>query len=439
MASDRRNEQSLCFLDRTNIGNAKLDNLEGDLHLVGIQYNDCLAILFPFYIAAEIPSNMMMKRVRPSVWLCFIMVFWSAAMIAQGFVKNYAGLMATRVFLGAFEGGLYPGVNYYITQWYCRHECGLRMALFFSAATLAGAFGGILARGIAEMSGVGGLSAWSWIFILEGLLSILVSFTAYWAIYNYPDTSVAPYPPPPPFSPFPLPDGRRILTVCPCSARFLTTDERREVIRRLDADTGHLSNDYKRQVRVAGGARLEDLHPHVDPAWPASAPSTPSRCSCPTIIKNMGNNSANTSQLLSVPPYVCACFSTIAISWVADRYRPARHLPAGLPARGPRRPGHARRHRPRRRPVRRHHNRRRRHLLADPPGARLEQQQHRRQPQARHRHRHAGHGWQLRRHHRAATPISTRDAPRFITGHSILIGFVGSAPPPPHQSVSRSS
>jgi MFS family permease len=130
------------------------------LHLKGIQYNDCLAILFPFYIAAEIPSNMMMKRIRPAIWLTFIMFFWSAAMIGQGFVKGYSGLMATRVFLGVFEGGLFPGVNYYITQWYCRHECGFRMALFFSAATLAGAFGGVLARGIAEMNGVGGIAAW---------------------------------------------------------------------------------------------------------------------------------------------------------------------------------------------------------------------------------------------------------------------------------------
>jgi MFS family permease len=72
-------------------------------------------------------------------------------MICQGFVKDYSGLMATRVFLGVFEGGLFPGVNFYITQWYVRNECGFRMALFFSAATLAGAFGGILARGIAEM------------------------------------------------------------------------------------------------------------------------------------------------------------------------------------------------------------------------------------------------------------------------------------------------
>jgi MFS family permease len=181
----------LCFLDRTNIGNARLDNLEKDLKLGGLQYNDCLAILFPFYIAAEIPSNMMMKRFRPSMWLTFIMVFWSIAMICQGFVKNYSGLMATRVFLGVFEGGLFPGVNYYITQWYCRHECGFRMALFFSAATLAGAFGGILARGIAEMNGVGGKPAWAWIFILEGLLSIVVSFAAYWAINDYPATYVS--------------------------------------------------------------------------------------------------------------------------------------------------------------------------------------------------------------------------------------------------------
>jgi MFS family permease len=116
------------------------------------------------------------------------MFFWSVAMVGQGFVKSYSGLMATRVVLGVFEGGLYPGVNYYITQWYCRSECGFRMALFFSAATLAGAFGGILARGIAEMDGVAGISAWAWIFILEGILSVLVSLAAYWAINDYPAT-----------------------------------------------------------------------------------------------------------------------------------------------------------------------------------------------------------------------------------------------------------
>ncbi|ORY58842.1 high-affinity nicotinic acid transporter [Pseudomassariella vexata] len=280
----------LCFLDRTNIGNARLDHLEQDLGLTGIQYNDCLAILFPFYIAAEIPSNIMMKRLRPSIWLTIIMVCWSAAMIGQGFVKNYSGLMATRVFLGVFEGGLFPGVNYYITQWYCRYETGFRMAMFFSAATLAGAFGGILARGIAEMSGVGGLSAWSWIFILEGLLSILVSFTAYWAIYDYPST-----------------------------AQFLLPHERDEVERRLLADHGHLSNDFDlKYVWQALSDWKIYIHCLICMAGFISVYSF--ALFLPTIINNMGY-SANNAQLMSVPPYVFACFFTIAASWFADRAR----------------------------------------------------------------------------------------------------------------------
>jgi len=63
-------------------------------------------------------------------------------------------------------------------MWYRRHECGLRMAIFFSAATAAGAFGGLLARGIMEMRGVAGLSGWNWIFILEGIITIIVGMCA---------------------------------------------------------------------------------------------------------------------------------------------------------------------------------------------------------------------------------------------------------------------
>lgn len=70
-------------------------------------------MLFPFYMAAEIPSNVIMKRVRPSAWLAGLMVAWSVCIVVQGFVRNYAGLMATRAFLGLFEGGLFPGVSYY--------------------------------------------------------------------------------------------------------------------------------------------------------------------------------------------------------------------------------------------------------------------------------------------------------------------------------------
>jgi MFS family permease len=181
---------SLSFLDRTNIGNARLFSLEKDLGIDenSLLYNICLSLFFPFYVAAEIPSNMMMKRFRPSVWLTIIMVGWAIVVIGMGFVTNFTTLLITRILLGICEGGLFPGVTYYITMWYPRHETGLRMAMFFSAATAAGAFGGLLARGISGMAGIGGRGGWSWIFIIEGIITLVVACAAYWCINDYPAT-----------------------------------------------------------------------------------------------------------------------------------------------------------------------------------------------------------------------------------------------------------
>jgi MFS family permease len=153
-----------------------------------LDYSIALSILFPFYALAEIPSNMMMQRFHPSIWLTCIMVSWGLIMTCMGLVKDFKGLLVCRVFLGLAEGGLIPGVGYLITMWYRRNEVGFRMALFFSAATLAGAFGGLLARGISEMSGVGGRAGWSWIFILEGLLTLSIGSFSYWGVHGYPAT-----------------------------------------------------------------------------------------------------------------------------------------------------------------------------------------------------------------------------------------------------------
>lgn len=156
----------LSFLDRGNIGNAKIEGLTDTLGLTGPEYNWCLTIFFFSYAAFEVPSNLLLKRLRPSFWLPTIMVAWGVVMTLMGIVQNYSGLLAARFFLGVTEAGLFPGVAYYITMWYCRHEAQFRQALFFSAASVAGAFSGLLAFGIAHMDGVGGLEGWRWIFIL---------------------------------------------------------------------------------------------------------------------------------------------------------------------------------------------------------------------------------------------------------------------------------
>lgn len=107
----------LSFLDRSNIGNANLFGLSEHLHLSDTQYSACLGVFFAFYVLFEVPSNMIMKAWRPSMWLPIIMIAWGAVMIAMGFVRNFTGLLVTRIFLGVAEAGLFPGAAYFLTQW----------------------------------------------------------------------------------------------------------------------------------------------------------------------------------------------------------------------------------------------------------------------------------------------------------------------------------
>jgi hypothetical protein len=114
----------MSFLDRGNIGNARLAGLETDLGLVGNQYAWTLTIFFFSYAAFEVPSNLLLKKLRPSVWLPLIMVAWGTVMTyvypfsqmanfsLMGLVKNYQGLLVARFFLGVTEAGLFPGVAY---------------------------------------------------------------------------------------------------------------------------------------------------------------------------------------------------------------------------------------------------------------------------------------------------------------------------------------
>lgn len=107
-------------------------------------------------------------------------------------------------------------------MWYCRHEIQLRQALFFSAASIAGAFSGLLAFGISKMDGVGGLDGWRWIFILEGIATVLVAFVAFFCLHDFPET-----------------------------AKFLTPEEREFIVNRLKYQGQVATNQDREQAQVA--------------------------------------------------------------------------------------------------------------------------------------------------------------------------------------------
>ncbi|GAB1203794.1 hypothetical protein APSETT445_002434 [Aspergillus pseudonomiae] len=159
----------LAFLDRGNIGNAKIEGLLDDLNITGPQYNWCCMHFLPAHLMKHEELTIGLYSDEP----CDATAHVSAC-------TDDANLL---------EAGLYPGVAYYITLWYPRHRAQYRQALFFSAASIAGAFSGLLAYGIAKMDGVGGYAGWRWIFILEGLLTVLVACIAPFAIHDSPETA----------------------------------------------------------------------------------------------------------------------------------------------------------------------------------------------------------------------------------------------------------
>lgn len=108
-----------------NIGNAKIEGLTDSLNIQPDEYNWCLTVFFFTYAAFEVPSNLMLKKFRPSRWLPLIMVAWGIVMTLMGIVQNYHGLLAARIFLGVTEAGLFPGVA--VRR--CVHETRKRVIL----------------------------------------------------------------------------------------------------------------------------------------------------------------------------------------------------------------------------------------------------------------------------------------------------------------------
>ena len=256
------------------------------------EYNVSLTIFFISYSIFEPLTNILLKRLRPSVFIPVIMLLWGICMTLMGLVTNFAGLAAARWFLGLTEAGLFPGVNYYLSCWYKRSEFGVRAAIFFSAAAVAGSFGGLLAAAIAQMDGVGGRAGWAWIFILEGIVTIFVGIISFWVVQDFPD-----------------------------EAKFLSVDDRRRVVRRLKEDK-QSSAEHEEFKMSYFWASVKDWKTYTGMVIYMGAVGSLYAFSLfvPTIIRDLGYTST-TAQLLSVPPYAVAAVLTIIIGIVADRTR----------------------------------------------------------------------------------------------------------------------
>ncbi|KAH8077733.1 MFS general substrate transporter [Cristinia sonorae] len=280
----------LAFLDRVNIGNAALFGLKEDLKLGGSEYNNALVIFFIPYAICDIPANALMKRFKPHVWLSVCMFLFGLITICQGLTQSYGGLLTTRFLLGIFESAMFPGCIYLLAMWYRRLEAQKRCSFFFGSNNIAGAFGGLLASAIGKMDGIRGYRGWRWVFILEGVLTCVISFVLFFTISDFPE-----------------------------EASWLTPTEKEFVKARLREDVGYSQHEKKLTLRlvwdtvkdvkvILGGFMYFGL---IISAYGYAY-------FAPTIIKEFGHSNIQ-SQLLSVPQWVSSLVVLLLVAWLSDR------------------------------------------------------------------------------------------------------------------------
>ncbi|KAH8886571.1 MFS transporter [Thozetella sp. PMI_491] len=285
-----------CFIDRANIGNARLASFEADLGLKGNDYNAVNSIFYISYILCEIPSNILCKYMGPGWFLPIITILFGIVSIASAWVSNYSQLAAVRFLLGMVETGLMPGLSYYMSRWYRRSELTFRLSMYISAAPLSGAVGGLLASGILRIQGFGPFPAGSWrtIFVLEGIVTVIIGLVALAFLADRPET-----------------------------ARFLTEEEKTIAINRV------------RSERVGTSDVVDKLN--FKKLWKGAAnPVTAATAItfllesitvqgltffAPTIVKTIfPQASVVQQQLLTVPPYIFGVICILATCYSSWKF-----------------------------------------------------------------------------------------------------------------------
>ncbi|KAJ2608224.1 hypothetical protein H4S08_004529 [Coemansia sp. RSA 1365] len=281
----------LSVIDRNNIGNAKAAGMDKHLGLHGTQFNWVISAFFFTYIFFEIPSNILLKRFGPRIWLPFIAVCWSILVGCLAAAKSYGALITVRVLLGIFEAGYVPGFIYLTSFWYTRRQQAPRIALFFSAGVFAGIWAGPLASRLQSIKG--SLEGYQYIFIIEASMTVAVAIIMVFMMQSYP-----------------------------ISATFLKEDERAAALRMLEADWA-LSPKAKYSTQQVLRA-LSDwtVWAYAIIFWAAATGGTTQAIFGPTLIGAMGYTSTR-AQALSAAPSACGFVGQIlsmALPRIYERY-----------------------------------------------------------------------------------------------------------------------
>jgi MFS transporter, ACS family, pantothenate transporter len=175
------------YLDQININNAFVSGMKEDLNLYGNQLNYMQTLWTVGYVLGEVPSNMLLTRVRPSIWIPACEVTWATLTILLALCKNAHQVYVLRFFIGLAESTFYPGMQYIIGSWYRRDELAKRSCIFHVSSAIGTMFSGYLMAAVYHLDGVGGWHGWQWLFIVNTVISLPIALAGFFFLPDVPE------------------------------------------------------------------------------------------------------------------------------------------------------------------------------------------------------------------------------------------------------------
>ncbi|KAI0143720.1 MFS general substrate transporter [Xylariaceae sp. FL1272] len=178
-------------IDQININSAFVSGMKEDLNLNGNELNYMIASWTVGYVVGEIPSNIILTKVRPSIWIPSLEVTWSVLTILLAKCQTAQQIYVLRFFIGLAESAFYPGMQYLIGSWYRKDELAKRSCIFHSSGAIGSMISGYLITGTYTLEGRGGFHGWQWLFIVNTIISLPIAIAGFFLFPDVPEITKA--------------------------------------------------------------------------------------------------------------------------------------------------------------------------------------------------------------------------------------------------------
>lgn len=281
----------LAYIDRVNVGFAAL-RMNADIGISPYVYGLGAGVFFLGYFICEIPSNLVMAKVGARRWISRIMISWGVIAAAMALVEGPTSFIVMRFLLGAAEAGFFPGVILYLTTWFPQQYRARMIAAFIVAVPVSLALGGPISTAILGLDGLAGLKGWQWLFILEGLPTMLVGVLFL-----------------------------KVMPDRPSEAKWLSSEERVWLQNAVDNDARAVAASHGVSVlQSLADARVLALAF----IWFANTTANLGLAFfLPQILKGLGLTDMQTGVMTSVP-YIFGTLGIVAFGLISDRYNERR-------------------------------------------------------------------------------------------------------------------